>query len=142
MLLLSHFIRMEISIRLASLATIASLLCSTPALAQTYSTCNPTQGTCPADTALGKSISVDFTSGPSDLFTTTGAPIYSSQGAALTVSKSGDAPTLLSKWYIMFGKVEIVMKAAPGQGIVSSAVLQSDDLDEIDWEIIGNQDDQ
>ncbi|KAL1306630.1 hypothetical protein AAFC00_005308 [Neodothiora populina] len=42
----------------------------------------------------------------------------------------------------MFGKVEIVMKAAPGQGIVSSVVLQSDDLDEIDWEIIGNQDDQ
>lgn len=26
------------------------------------------------------------------------------------------------------------MKAAPGQGIVSSIVLESDDLDEIDWE--------
>lgn len=40
----------------------------------------------------------------------------------------------------MFGKVTFTLKAAPGQGIVSSAVLQSDDLDEIDWEFIGNQD--
>ena len=30
------------------------------------------------------------------------------------------------------------MKAATGQGVVSSIVLQSDDLDEIDWEIIGS----
>jgi hypothetical protein len=30
------------------------------------------------------------------------------------------------------------MKAAPGAGIVSSFVMQSDDLDEIDWEWIGS----
>lgn len=42
-----------------------------------------------------------------------------------------------SGWYIMFGKVEFTIKAAPGTGIVSSAVLQSDDLDEIDWEWLG-----
>jgi beta-glucanase (GH16 family) len=42
----------------------------------------------------------------------------------------------------MFGHVEIVAQAAPGQGIVSSSVLQSDDLDEIDWEWIGGQPDQ
>lgn len=29
------------------------------------------------------------------------------------------------------------MKAASGQGIVSSIVLESDDLDEIDWEFLG-----
>lgn len=29
------------------------------------------------------------------------------------------------------------MKAASGRGIVSSIVLESDDLDEIDWEFIG-----
>lgn len=45
-----------------------------------------------------------------------------------------------SKWYIMFGRVECVLKAAPGTGIVSSAVLQSDDLDEIDWEWLGIND--
>ena len=42
----------------------------------------------------------------------------------------------------MFGKYEITMKAAPGTGIVSSSVLQSDDLDEIDWEWVGAYDDQ
>lgn len=29
------------------------------------------------------------------------------------------------------------MKAASGQGIISSIVLESDDLDEIDWELMG-----
>lgn len=53
------------------------------------------------------------------------------------MAKSGDAPTLTSKFYIMFGHVEFVIKAAPGTGIVSSAVMQSDDLDEIDWEWLG-----
>ena len=37
----------------------------------------------------------------------------------------------------MFGHVELVMKAAPGVGIVSSAFLNSDCLDEIDWEWLG-----
>ena len=37
----------------------------------------------------------------------------------------------------MFGHVEYVIQAAPGVGIVSSAVLQSDELDEIDWEWLG-----
>jgi beta-glucanase (GH16 family) len=39
--------------------------------------------------------------------------------------------------YIMFGKVSVVMQAAPGAGIVSSFILESADLDEIDWEWIG-----
>ena len=42
----------------------------------------------------------------------------------------------------MFGHVDYVIQAAPGQGIVSSAVLQSDDLDEIDWEWLGGDDTQ
>jgi beta-glucanase (GH16 family) len=37
----------------------------------------------------------------------------------------------------MFGKVSITMKAAPGAGIVSTLVLQSDALDEIDMEWLG-----
>ena len=41
----------------------------------------------------------------------------------------------------MFGKVQVKMRAAPGAGIVSSSVLQSDDLDEIDWEWLGGQND-
>lgn len=42
----------------------------------------------------------------------------------------------------MFGHVDFVVKAAPGQGIVSSAVLLSDCLDEIDWEWLGGDDTQ
>lgn len=37
----------------------------------------------------------------------------------------------------MFGHVEFVIQAAPGTGIVSTALLQSDDLDEIDFEFLG-----
>lgn len=42
----------------------------------------------------------------------------------------------------MFGHVDYVIQAAPGTGIVSAAVLQSDCLDEIDWEWIGGDDTQ
>ena len=98
---------------------------------------DPASGSCPADTALGKSVKIDFTQGASDSFTAQGAPTYDSNGASFTIAKSGDSPQLTSKWYMMFGHVEYVVKPAPGVGIVSSAVLQSDDLDEIDWEWLG-----
>lgn len=42
----------------------------------------------------------------------------------------------------MFGHVEFDIKAAPGVGVVSSAVLQSDCLDEIDFEWLGGDPDQ
>lgn len=83
------------------------------------------------------SIDVDFTQGEVNSFTASGTPTYGSDGATFTVRQSGDAPQLTSVFYIMFGRVEFSMKAAPGAGIVSSFVLQSDDLDEIDWEWLG-----
>ncbi|MCJ1343047.1 hypothetical protein MMC31_001237 [Peltigera leucophlebia] len=123
-------------------AVCLSLLAS-PVAAQTYSSCNPLMSSsCPPDAALGKSVTIDFTSGPSDSFTPQGSPSYSSSGASFTVGKSGDSPQLTSKWYIMFGHVDFVLKPAPGVGIVSSAVLQSDDLDEIDWEWLGADNNQ
>ncbi|KAF4631519.1 hypothetical protein G7Y89_g6603 [Cudoniella acicularis] len=119
----------------------AVLFCCRPVLAQTYSSCNPLYTTsCPADTALGKAINVDFTQGSVNSFTATGSPTYDSSGAHFTIAKSGDAPQLTSVFYIMFGKVEITMKAAPGAGIVSTLVLESDDLDEIDMEWLGADD--
>lgn len=42
----------------------------------------------------------------------------------------------------MFGKVSFSMKCAPGAGIVSSLVLESDTLDEIDLEWLGADDTQ
>jgi beta-glucanase (GH16 family) len=89
---------------------------------------------------LGKSINIDFTQGEVNSFTPAGNPTYDSSGAHFTVTSSGDAPQLISVFYIMFGKVEISMKAAPGAGIVSSLVLQSDTLDEIDIEWLGADD--
>ncbi|KAF3906014.1 hypothetical protein ABW21_db0205153 [Orbilia brochopaga] len=108
--------------------------------AQTYTSCNPLHGTCPADPALGGSLTVDFTAGTNSGFTAAGATnkiTYGSQGAQFQVAASGEAPTLVSNFYIMFGRVTVTMQAAPGTGIVSSVVLQSDDLDEIDWEWLG-----
>lgn len=64
---------------------------------------------------------------------------YSDKGAEFKISKKGDHPTIQSKWYIFFGSVSFLMRVAPGTGIVSSAILQSDDLDEIDWEWLGGQ---
>ncbi|KAI9673873.1 MAG: hypothetical protein M1817_002079 [Caeruleum heppii] len=123
----------------SSLVLAATLLSiPTTVTAQTYSTCNPsTSGSCPPNTALGKSISIDFTQGIPDSFTPQGNPTFDGNGASFTVAKSGDSPQINSKFYIMFGKVEVNMKAASGTGIVSSAVLQSDVLDEIDWEWLG-----
>ena len=130
-------------LRLIAIATIASILLISPSAAQTYSNCNPTESSsCPPDPALGKSINIKFADGASNDFTTQGDPTYDSNGASFTISESGDAPTLVSNFYIMFGTYSITMKAAPGKGIVSSAVLQSDDLDEIDWEWLGAQNDQ
>jgi beta-glucanase (GH16 family) len=124
-------------------AAASTALLATSITAQTSSSCNPlTQGSCPADTALGKSVSIDFTKGASDSFVATGNPTYSSSGVTFTVAKSGDSPLLTSRWYIMFGKVEVVAKAAPGTGIVSSFTLISDDLDEIDWEWLGGDSEQ
>jgi hypothetical protein len=133
---LYHTFKMRATIRsLAALASAAALIA--PAIAQTYTNCNPTlRSDCPPDSALGRTVNIDLTSA-SDSFTPQGNPSYSKDGVTFTVAKSGDSPQLTSKWYIMFGRVEFVMKAAPGAGIVSSFVLQSDDLDEIDWEWLG-----
>ncbi|KAK7696756.1 transglycosylase [Diaporthe eres] len=108
--------------------------------AQTSTECNPTEKTCGADQGLSQaSYSVDFTKGASDDWNITyGSLTYDdTNGAVYTISKSGDAPTVQSNFYVFFGVVSVVMKAAPGTGIVSSAILESDDLDEIDWEWLG-----
>ncbi|KAK1781891.1 concanavalin A-like lectin/glucanase domain-containing protein [Copromyces sp. CBS 386.78] len=125
----------SLSWRTAVTAAFASV-----ASAQTWSACNPTQRTdCPPNTALGMAINVDFTQGGVNSFNAYGGtPTYSkNDGVSFTVAKPGDSPQLSSIFYIMFGRVEITMKAAPGAGIVSSVVLQSDILDEIDFEWLG-----
>ena len=93
--------------------------------------------TCPADTGLNKwSFSTDFTSGSSafDKWNTTAGTVNStSLGAKFEIAAEGDAPTIASEFYIFFGHVDVKMRAANGTGIVSTWILESDDLDEIDW---------
>ncbi|KAH7125840.1 concanavalin A-like lectin/glucanase domain-containing protein [Dactylonectria macrodidyma] len=108
--------------------------------AQTFTSCNPLLTTCPADPAFGKdTVSCDFTKGSCSAFT----PLsysgidYNENGAVFTIDALGQAPTIATGKYIFFGRVDIEVQAAPGVGIITSAVLQSDDLDEIDWEWIG-----
>ncbi|KAH6666863.1 glycoside hydrolase family 16 protein [Halenospora varia] len=123
-------------------ASAALQLLITPVLAQTWSACNPMWGnvTCPNNPALGTTH--DFVFNTSSAVTTTfnqtsGSLAFGTNGAEFTVAKRGDSPTIQSKWYIFFGTVSVVMRAATGQGIISSIVLESDDLDEVDWEFMG-----
>ncbi|KAF5253870.1 hypothetical protein FOXYS1_14478 [Fusarium oxysporum] len=112
--------------------------------AQTYSECNPMKKTCDPNKGLASSsYSVDFTKGADDdnwEGTGHGTVKYTSDGAEFTVAKQGDSPTIQSKWYMFFGRMEVHLKAAPGTGIVSSVVLLSDVLDEVDWEWLGGKD--
>lgn len=108
--------------------------------AQTSTDCNPMEKTCPADPALGTTTTIDFTKGKNDFFKVADGTTlkYDDTGALFTINKETDAPTVTSSKYIFFGKVDVEVQVAPGAGIVTSFVLQSDDLDEIDWEWIGS----
>ena len=125
---------------LLSLALLPVLI--SPILAQTWTNCNPlNQTNCPADSALGiRNATYNFvtSSAGSTWNTTNGNLKYGTQGAEFTINRKGDAPTIQTNFYIFFGEVEVWMKAAPGQGVVSTIVLESDDLDEVDLEIIGS----
>ncbi|QLL33570.1 hypothetical protein HG536_0E04810 [Torulaspora globosa] len=107
--------------------------------------CNPLKSTnCSPDKALATSFAEDFSS-ESDWFekdNDSGEINYGSDGLQMTLAKRYDNPGLKSKFYLMYGKVEAVLKAGPGTGIVSSFFLQSDDLDEIDLEWVGSDDTQ
>lgn len=108
--------------------------------AQTYTSCNPMEKTCPDDAALGTTTAIDFTKGSNDLFEElvgTKITYDDSNGAVYTINKDTDAPTVQSNKYIFFGKIDVTLRACTGQGVVTSFVLQSDDLDEIDWEWLG-----
>lgn len=120
---------------LAVLATFAN-----NALAQTFTDCNPLHKTCPVDPALGTEWTWDFSKTlDSEIWDMqTGELQYTSEGAEFTISEPKQSTLLVSNFYIFFGVVESWVKMATGQGIVSSVVLESDDLDEIDWEWVGS----
>lgn len=117
------------------LATILPL-----AAGQLFTDCNPLNETCPPDPAFGTKHTFIFNdTQPEGTWQTTAGKVDfdPEKGAIFTVAKQGDSPTLISNFYFFWGRTEVVMKAAPGQGIVSSIVWMSDLLDEVDWEFLG-----
>lgn len=112
--------------------------------ASIVSACDPlTSSGCSPDPALASSFKEDFTSASKYFLVVNSKGVsYSSQGLELTISERFDNPSLKSNFYIMFGKVEVVLQAAQGQGIISSFYLQSDDLDEVDIELFGTDNTQ
>lgn len=120
----------------------AALLSALPAaLAQTHTACNALNTTgCPNMPALGGNATFTFNDTLYPKVWTKknqGDAVWGTKGAVLTVARSGDSPQLTSNFYMLFGRFEAVLKTAPGRGIISSAILQSEVLDEIDWEWMG-----
>jgi beta-glucanase (GH16 family) len=133
-----------VSFTISAVAALAALL--PIAYAQTHTACNPLNTTgCPDMQALGSNATFYF----NQTGITSDSKVWDKPnngqidwdqngGATFTVARSGDSPMVQSKFYMLFGRVEVIMKAAKGQGIVSSAILQSEALDEIDWEFLGS----
>ncbi|KAK8155203.1 concanavalin A-like lectin/glucanase domain-containing protein, partial [Phyllosticta citrichinensis] len=119
------------------------LAAATLATAQTYSDCNPTNSSqfpCKPNPGLNSDMyEIDFTTGANASWSYIAPSVNygGANGAAFTITKRGEAPTIKTDFYIWYGRVEVTMKAAPGTGIISSIVIESDDLDEIDWEFLG-----
>lgn len=132
--------------RLSTYSIVSIYLQISAATAATSSTgtsivsCNPLSATaCSPDPALATSISDDFKEASENYaaYRYPSGISYGSDGLSLTLAERFDNPSLVSDFYMMFGKVEVSLKSASGTGIISSFYLQSDDLDEIDLEWMG-----
>ncbi|KAF1815148.1 cell wall glucanase [Eremomyces bilateralis CBS 781.70] len=127
------------SLAFLSLALLSLLPTS---LAQTHTNCDPlTRTDCPVHTALGTNATFDFQKHQADdkvWNTTNGKVNFTPDGAQFTIKERLESPTMQSTFYILFGRVSSIVRAAPGQGIISSVVIQAETLDEIDWEWLGS----
>ncbi|KAK3372617.1 concanavalin A-like lectin/glucanase domain-containing protein [Podospora didyma] len=126
------------------LSSAVALLASSSLLqnvaAQVTTDCFPMNKTCPPDPALSMAFNFNFNQTPkTGTWDTTVGPVKydAATGAAFTINKQGDSPTIRSKFYFFWGRTEIWMKAAHGTGVISSIMFLSDNLDEIDWEFFG-----
>ncbi|KAJ6127830.1 Concanavalin A-like lectin/glucanases superfamily [Penicillium samsonianum] len=126
---------MQYRLLFAALAATISLV-----LAQKAPDCNAFDKTCPSNKGTTKGhINYDLTqaSALNEWTALGGAVVTGPDGAEFTIHKQGDAPTIVTDYYIFYGEVSVEMKASPGTGIVSSVYMLSDDNDEIDWEALG-----
>ncbi|KAL2192787.1 glycoside hydrolase family 16 protein [Corynascus similis CBS 632.67] len=110
------------------------------AAAQVHTDCFPMNKTCPPDPAFGMDVNFNFNTTPNvDVWETQVGPVTwdAENGAGFKITKQGDSPTIRSKFYYFWGRTEVHMKAAKGTGVISSIMMLSDNLDEIDWEFFG-----
>lgn len=124
---------------------LVALAASSLVSAQTFTDCDPTKKSCPADPAFGKNgVNCDLTKGKCAAFENLpGTTVsYDGKGALFTIEKESNAPTQATHKRMCFGELEVELQAAAGKGIVTSVVLESADLDEIDWEWVGGDDKQ
>ncbi|RYP71756.1 hypothetical protein DL770_008074 [Monosporascus sp. CRB-9-2] len=106
--------------------------------------CNPLKTTCPPNRAWPEeNYYIDFTKEtelpPNWVIASHETVRFTPNGAEFAYAERKNAPHLWTDFYMLGGRYDVEMKIAPGQGIVSSAVLWSDVQDEIDWEFTGNQ---
>lgn len=130
------------SIFLCPLSILLAACLLSPVAANSLTGCQPLNRTdCPSDPPLSGTTTAYLNNTlDGGLWKTDGGmPAYGDQGAKLSITHGRQSPTIVSRFYIFFGRVEVVMKAAKGKGIVSSMALISDDLDEIDLQIAGNE---
>lgn len=116
----------------------------TPAIAQSSTSCQPLNKTCPADPALSSNYTLNFNYTVDPVLWTINGQLNKNDkdgGTDFAIGHKGEGPQIQSQFYLFFGHVEVVMRAAKGAGIISCVVLMSDDLDEIDWEFIGSKHD-
>ncbi|RPA85392.1 concanavalin A-like lectin/glucanase [Ascobolus immersus RN42] len=127
---------------------LALALYGTYVSAQTHSKCNPMgkDTICEPNPALASRFGHSFAAkgeSPRMIKTQQGAVSYEKDGCHLTITTAGESgPQLESDFYIMYGEVEVTMKSAPGNGIISAITLLSDTLDEIDFEFINSEPDR
>ncbi|KAI9151880.1 putative glycosidase crf1 [Paramyrothecium foliicola] len=128
-----------------SKSIVLALAAASMVSAQTHTDCNPLEKTCPANPALGnEKVFCDLTKGECGAFKELDGTdlTYNERGAVFSIEKDTNAPTIHSDKFIFFGRLDVEVQAAAGAGIVTSLVLQSQDLDEIDWEWVGGDDEQ
>ncbi len=106
--------------------------------------CNPLETACPPKKAWpGENYYIDFTKEtkppPNWIIANYEVVNFTANGAEFPYAKRKNAPNMWTDFYMLGGRYDVEMKIAPGQGIISSAVLWSDVQDEIDWEFSGNQ---
>ncbi|KAH6606047.1 cell wall glucanosyltransferase mwg1 [Trichoderma cornu-damae] len=107
---------------------------------------------CPPDPAFASKTAFDFTKAAWDdrfasFWTTDSSTAQDkrqlnldntdAKGAAFSIWRDDQAPTLTSNKYLLFGKVSVQVQAAKGPGLITAIVLKSDSGDEIDWELLG-----